>query len=89
MNEASTHQSTTGTSSNTANMNGMSDQARDTADRVANGAVEFGRDAAQHYVKEPAQDLFGLAKAYAKDHPDVAACWAFGLGVMIGWKIKP
>ncbi|MEP3833344.1 hypothetical protein [Rhodopirellula bahusiensis] len=67
----------------------MSDQARDTADRVANGAVEFGRDAAQHYVKEPAQDLFGLAKAYAKDHPDVAACWAFGLGVMIGWKIKP
>ncbi|PHQ32912.1 hypothetical protein CEE69_23260 [Rhodopirellula bahusiensis] len=89
MNEASTHQSTTGTSSKTANINGMSDQARDTADRVANGAVEFGRDAAQHYVKEPAQDLFGLAKAYAKDHPDVAACWAFGLGVMIGWKIKP
>ncbi|WDQ14993.1 hypothetical protein [Rhodopirellula sp. P2] len=89
MNEATTPQTQAGFASSTANMNGMSDQARDAADRVANGAMEFSRDAAQHYVKEPAQDLFALAKAYAKDHPDVAACWAFGLGVMVGWKLKP
>ncbi|EMB13798.1 hypothetical protein [Rhodopirellula europaea] len=89
MNEASTQHSQPGTTSNPSDMNGMSDQARVVADRATAGAVEFGKDAAQHYVKEPAQDLFGLAKEYAKDHPDVAACWAFGLGVMVGWKLKP
>lgn len=60
-----------------------------TASRVATTAAELGKDAAQHYVSEPAQDLFGLAKSYAKDHPDVAACWAFGLGILVGWKLKP
>ncbi|PAY15293.1 hypothetical protein CKO51_32535 [Rhodopirellula sp. SM50] len=64
-------------------------RARETAQRIATGAKEMGQDAAQHYVQEPAKDLFSLAKEYAKDHPDVAACWAFGLGVVVGWKLKP
>lgn len=63
--------------------------ASETASRVATTAAELGQDAARHYVKEPAQDLFGLAKSYAKDNPDVAACWAFGLGILVGWKLKP
>lgn len=67
----------------------MSDHARDTAQKVASGAMDIGHDAAHHYVGEPARDLFSLAKSYAKDNPDVAACWAFGLGVIIGWKLKP
>jgi hypothetical protein len=67
----------------------MSDQARETAHRVAAGAVEFGHGAADHYVTDPAKDLFSLAKSYAKDNPDVAALWAFGLGVVVGWKLKP
>ncbi len=45
--------------------------------------------ATQHYMTDPAKDLFSLAKAYAKDKPEVAAVWAFGLGVVVGWKIKP
>ncbi|WP_182869523.1 hypothetical protein [Stieleria mannarensis] len=68
---------------------GVSDQARQTAHRVASGAMGFGHDAAQYYVREPAKDLVSLAKDYAKDHPDVAACWAFGLGVIVGWKLRP
>lgn len=67
----------------------VTEQARGTASHVANVAAEYGGDAADHYLKEPAQDLFSLAKDYAKDHPDVAACWAFGLGVFVGWKLKP
>lgn len=67
----------------------MTDQAREAANRVAAGALEMGQEAAHHYVKEPAQDLLSLAKSYAKDNPDVAACWAFGLGVLVGWKLKP
>jgi ElaB/YqjD/DUF883 family membrane-anchored ribosome-binding protein len=69
--------------------NKMSQHARDTAHRVASTAMEYGHGAAEHYVKEPAKDLLSLAKDYAKDHPDVAACWAFGLGFFIGWKLKP
>ncbi|MCM2371653.1 hypothetical protein [Aporhodopirellula aestuarii] len=67
----------------------VSDQARDTANRVAVNASEAAQDAARHFVSEPAQDLFSLAKQYARENPDVAACWAFGLGVVVGWKLKP
>lgn len=67
----------------------FSDQARETVHRVAETASDYGHSAAQHYVKEPTRDLIGLAKDYAKDHPDVAACWAFALGVVVGWKLKP
>ena len=63
--------------------------AKHAASRVASTAADLGHDAAEHYVSEPAKDLFSLAKDYAKDHPDVAAGWAFVLGVIVGWKIKP
>ena len=67
----------------------FSEQARETAHRVAESAADYGQNAAQHYVREPARDLVSLAKEYAKDHPDVAACWAFALGIVVGWKLKP
>lgn len=67
----------------------FSDQARQKSGQVASAAADIGRDAADRFVTEPAQDLFALAKQYAKENPDVAACWAFGLGVLIGWKLKP
>ena len=39
--------------------------------------------------KEPAQDLVHYLKEYARERPEVAALWCFGLGFIIGWKIKP
>ncbi|MGB7347211.1 MAG: hypothetical protein WBD20_23515 [Pirellulaceae bacterium] len=57
----------------------------DATDSLAFGAREFK----DHYVAEPAKDLLSLAKDYAKDKPEVAAVWAFGLGLIVGWKIKP
>ncbi|MCA9132547.1 MAG: hypothetical protein KDA45_05320 [Planctomycetales bacterium] len=41
-----------------------------------------------HYVAEPAQDLGSQLLAYAKRKPDVAAMWCFGLGVLVGWKLR-
>ncbi|EMI53928.1 hypothetical protein [Rhodopirellula sallentina] len=67
----------------------VSDQARQAASRAASQAGEVAQDAARHFVREPAQDLFSIAKQYARENPDVAACWAFGLGVIVGWKLKP
>lgn len=30
-----------------------------------------------------------LAKEYAKERPEVVALWAFGIGFILGWKLKP
>ena len=37
----------------------------------------------------PATDLAAYLKSYAKEHPDVAALWCFGVGFVVGWKLKP
>lgn len=67
----------------------MSDSGKETASKVAHTAAEYSQDAAQHYVAEPAKDLVELMKDYAREKPDVAACWCFAIGVVIGWKLKP
>jgi uncharacterized protein (DUF2461 family) len=55
---------------------------------VADSAASTMREAGLHYVAEPAKDLFTLLRDYAKDKPDVAAMWAFGIGVLVGWKLR-
>lgn len=30
-----------------------------------------------------------LLKQYAKEHPEVVALWSFGIGFILGWKLKP
>ena len=67
----------------------VSDRARDTANRAAHSAAGFVQDAAQHYVREPARDLFSLLRDYSRDKPDVAALWCFAIGLFVGWKLKP
>lgn len=37
----------------------------------------------------PAHDLMDYVRRYAREKPDVAALWCFGLGVIVGWKAKP
>jgi len=29
------------------------------------------------------------AKEYAREHPEVIAMWALGIGFVLGWKLKP
>ena len=55
------------------------------AESAKKTAIEYGN----HYVAEPANDLFGLLKDYASSRPEVAAAWCFGLGLVIGWKLRP
>ena len=38
---------------------------------------------------QPGQDLVDYIKAYARQKPEVAALWCFGLGFIVGWKLKP
>ncbi len=38
---------------------------------------------------QPGQDLITYVKDYARQKPEAAALWCFGIGFVIGWKLKP
>ena len=38
---------------------------------------------------KPTQDIVNYVREYARQKPDVAALWGLGLGIVVGWKIKP
>ena len=38
---------------------------------------------------KPADDIIQYLTDYAKQKPDVAALWCFGIGFVLGWKLKP
>ena len=64
---------------------GAGEQLSGAAESAKKTAIEYGN----HYVAEPAKDLFGILKDYAGSKPEVAAAWCFGLGLFIGWKLRP
>lgn len=77
---------------NATNKPSATEQVRDAAREkfagVADSAASTMREAGSHYVAEPAKDVFSLLRDYAKEKPDVAAMWAFGLGIVVGWKLR-
>ena len=66
----------------------MVDAVRGNLSKAAIAASETTKQCGTHFVTEPAQDMFGLLKTYAKSNPDVVAMWCFGFGVVVGWKIR-
>ena len=38
---------------------------------------------------QPGQDLVKYLTQYARERPEVTALWCFGLGFVLGWKLKP
>ena len=46
--------------------------------------------ASQRYTEmTPSQDFVEYMRAYAREKPEVAALWCFGIGFILGWKLKP
>lgn len=39
--------------------------------------------------KNPAEDVLCYLKDYARQKPEAAALWCFGIGFILGWKLKP
>ncbi len=35
------------------------------------------------------QALAAISREYARERPEVVALWAFGIGFVLGWKLKP
>lgn len=80
-------ESTTSTQGFPSDSPELSERAINGLHKVADTAASYGQTCATHYVAEPARDMLSLLRQYAREKPDVAAMWAFGLGVMVGWKL--
>jgi hypothetical protein len=39
--------------------------------------------------RELGRDLLDHLQEYARERPEVAALWCFGIGFILGWKLKP
>jgi hypothetical protein len=39
--------------------------------------------------RRPAEDILAYLRDFAREKPDVAALWCFGIGFVLGWKLKP
>lgn len=39
--------------------------------------------------KHPVEDLVQYWREYARERPEVVAMWAFGIGFVLGWRLKP
>lgn len=58
-------------------------------------AVQESRQTTTRFQKQageelhPAKDFVCYVKEYARQKPDVAALWCFGIGFILGWKVKP
>jgi len=48
----------------------------------------FGITPTDHSIR-PGQDFVRYLKEYARERPEVAALWCFGVGFILGWKLKP
>ncbi|MBW3541182.1 MAG: hypothetical protein KY476_13015 [Planctomycetes bacterium] len=42
-----------------------------------------------HSDKSPGRDLVEYLKGYAREKPEMAALWCFGIGFVVGWRLKP
>lgn len=38
---------------------------------------------------QPFEDLIEYAASYARENPGTAALWCFGVGFIVGWRLKP
>jgi len=50
---------------------------------------EKSRDQSQSLTMKPAEDMIEYFRGYAREKPEVAALWCFGIGFVLGWKLKP
>lgn len=60
----------------------------DRLDQAKHVAAEKIQTFGSHYLAEPARDLGSRLREYAHEKPDVAALWCFGLGLVVGWKLR-
>jgi hypothetical protein len=48
-----------------------------------------GRGDQVENAMQPFDDMYKYFQEYARERPDVVALWCFGIGFVLGWKLKP
>lgn len=61
---------------NTQTAGSKSTNSRKTAEALETDPAELGKDLVE-YMRE-----------YARENPETAALWCFGVGFLLGWKLK-
>lgn len=59
----------------------MNSQSKTRPTKRNNSTIEAAR--------EPVEELTTYLKEYAQQRPEVVALWCFGIGFVLGWKLKP
>lgn len=67
----------------------MSVQATTTGTRPSSSGEQFLSTAREASSLAPTHDAVEYLKEYARQRPEVAALWCFGIGFILGWKLKP
>jgi hypothetical protein len=47
------------------------------------------RSEAAEAARQPVNDLMDYLRDYARENPEMTALWCFGIGFVLGWKLKP
>jgi hypothetical protein len=47
------------------------------------------RQGAPAGTMRPSQDIVEYLRQYAREKPEAVALWCFGIGFVLGWKLKP
>jgi hypothetical protein len=47
------------------------------------------RSEAAEATRQPVNDLMDYLRDYARENPEMTALWCFGIGFVLGWKLKP
>ncbi len=60
-----------------------------TANTTSNNTIRRPAAKSPDGTLQPTRDVINYVREYARQKPDVAALWCFGLGIVVGWKAKP
>jgi hypothetical protein len=60
-----------------------------TAQQSRSSSTRSQQQQGNRQLRKPAEDMLEYLKDYAREKPDVAALWCFGIGFVLGWKLKP
>lgn len=65
-----------------------SNQTASSATRMPN-ATDAASQSQNCDQLNPADDIVDYVTTYARQNPGTAALWCFGVGFIVGWKLKP
>lgn len=60
-----------------------------TTDKRGSDAATQLREQSNQEVMQVTEDIIRYLQEYARQKPEVVACWCLGIGFFLGWKLKP